>query len=1058
MDELNEAVCAYADAVRESPAEIGYLEALGIALLQRIDHLGDLGDMTNCVSMMEDIVHLTPDGDPERPSRLNNLGNCFRTRFEHLGDIADMNMSIVLQEDAVRLTPNGHADKPSRLNNLGSSFITRFTCLGDLDDLNKSVVLQEDAVHLTPDGDPDKPSRLNNLGSSFATRFKRLGDLNDLNKAVVLQEDAVCLTPDGDPAKPSRLNNLGMTCRTRFKRLGDLNDLNRALMLQEEAVHLIPEGDLDRLSVLNNLGNSLFIRFEHHGDLGDINRSVSLLENSVRLTPDGHLDKVPRLNNLANVLVARFEHLGDLNDINWSVSLQEDVVHRTPNGHPNKPSRLNNLGNSFALLFERFGNPDDLNKSVMFREDAVRLTPEGHPEKPSWFNNLGDTLLARFRHLGDLNDLNRSVSLQEDAVCLTLDGQLEKPSRLNNLGNFLATRFKHLGDLDDINRSVSLQENAVCLTPEGHPDRPAYLNNLGNSFFTRYECLQNQSDLQKSIGHYSSAARSTTGPTHIKFQAATSWAQCTEVEDPLELLEAYRIALNLLPELAWLGLSISDRHYHLLKAGKVVRDAAAASIASGDPQQAVEWLEQGRSVIWGQFLSLRSPVDILEQSHPKLANELCSLSAQLEGSGTRASHPDIIQSGAHQSLQFTAQHAHENAYKRERLLKKIRALEGFEQFLLPKTMSQLFPAAQQGPVIILNVGKDHCDPLILMPGQVDHKVMHIPLPNFKPEHVEALAKSFHNLVPSSGGNDRLSGQREGSMLPEDEFAHILSELWVQLVKPVLNGLSIMTPSKVNPQRIWWCPTGPLTFLPIHAAGLYGKNEPFGSKLSDFVISSYVPSLTALIECFRPQSNSKKEPKLLAIAQPSAVGQTYIPGTQKELDHIQRLAMGKLPILRLDEDMATVESVQQGMRDSSWVHFACHGVQNLSRPTESALLLAESSCLTLSSIIRLNLPHADFAFLSACQTATGDKSLQEESVHLAAGMLLAGYRGVIATMWTIGDNDAPQVARDIYEHLFRKSSPDPTQAAEALHLAIQKLCQRSTGKSFFHWVPFIHVGV
>jgi CHAT domain-containing protein len=116
-------------------------------------------------------------------------------------------------------------------------------------------------------------------------------------------------------------------------------------------------------------------------------------------------------------------------------------------------------------------------------------------------------------------------------------------------------------------------------------------------------------------------------------------------------------------------------------------------------------------------------------------------------------------------------------------------------------------------------------------------------------------------------------------------------------------------------------------------------------------------------------------------------------------------------------------------------------------------------LTLSRIIQLNLPHADFAFLSACQTATGDKKLREESVHLAAGMLVAGYRGVIATMWSIMDNDAPQVAEDVYRHLFKTSPPDSTRAAEALHLAVQNLREGSgRKKSFFHWVPFIHVGV
>ncbi|KAJ7906078.1 CHAT domain-containing protein [Mycena leptocephala] len=400
------------------------------------------------------------------------------------------------------------------------------------------------------------------------------------------------------------------------------------------------------------------------------------------------------------------------------------------------------------------------------------------------------------------------------------------------------------------------------------------------------------------------------------------WARCAEIDEHSSLLDAYGVVLSILPEFAWLGLSITDRHHRIVKAGSIVRDAAASAIAAGQLKKAVEWLEQGRSIIW-----------------------------------------------------------------------------------------------------------------------------------------ETLSKSFETLVPSSGRSDRLYGKQEGSLSSEMEFARILSELWMGLVKPILDALAITTPSREHLKHIWWCPTGPFTFLPIHAAGLYGKDSVFGSKLSDFVISSYTPSLTALIEGFRSQSKSEKEPQLLLVAQPSAFGQTYIPGTQEEIDCIQSHASGKLSVLRLEEDNATIENVQQSMRDSSWVHFACHGVQDASDPTKSALLLAGSQQLTLASIINLSLPHANLAFLSACQTATGDKKVQEESVHLAAGMLLAGYRGVIATMWTIMDNDAPQIASDVYEHLLKTSPPDPTQAAEALQLAVRKLCEESGWKkSFFHWVPYIHVGV
>ncbi|KAJ7896469.1 CHAT domain-containing protein [Mycena leptocephala] len=338
------------------------------------------------------------------------------------------------------------------------------------------------------------------------------------------------------------------------------------------------------------------------------------------------------------------------------------------------------------------------------------------------------------------------------------------------------------------------------------------------------------------------------------------------------------------------------------------------------------------------------------------------------------------------------------------------------------------------------------------------EVIHVPLHNCTIREAEAFAKSLASIVGTTGRNDMLNGSREGEMAPEDTFSHILSELWFKIAHPVLNALAITTPVSEDLGRIWWCPTGPLAFLPIHAAGLYSRDQAFGSKLSDFLISSYTPSLTALIQGYHPQSESQAGLQLLTVTQPSAEGQSYIPGTHEEIKAIEHHAKGKVPVLQLDRHMATIEEVQKGMKESRWVHFACHGVQSTS-PTESALLLVGSSRLTLSNIIQLSLPNADLAFLSACQTATGSHQLQDESVHLTAGMLLAGYRGVIGTMWSIMDHDAPQVAGDVYAHLLEASPPDPTRAAEALHLAIQKLREQPGGKkSFLHWVPFIHFGV
>jgi CHAT domain-containing protein len=155
--------------------------------------------------------------------------------------------------------------------------------------------------------------------------------------------------------------------------------------------------------------------------------------------------------------------------------------------------------------------------------------------------------------------------------------------------------------------------------------------------------------------------------------------------------------------------------------------------------------------------------------------------------------------------------------------------------------------------------------------------------------------------------------------------------------------------------------------------------------------------------------------------------------------------------------ALMDSVIQGMETHSWVHFACHGVQDTIEPIKSAFCLHDKR-LELSTIITKSFPHADFAFLSACQTATGHEKLSEEAVHLAAGLMLAGYGTVIATTWSIKDKDAPLIAGHIYTELFSDTVPDSSRSAVALHHAVKLLRQQVGDSEFLSWVPFIHVGV
>ena len=59
--------------------------------------------------------------------------------------------------------------------------------------------------------------------------------------------------------------------------------------------------------------------------------------------------------------------------------------------------------------------------------------------------------------------------------------------------------------------------------------------------------------------------------------------------------------------------------------------------------------------------------------------------------------------------------------------------------------------------------------------------------------------------------------------------------------------------------MWWCPTGPLTILPIHAAGHHADSvsgtTPTKQSVLDRVVSSYAPTLSALIRARQPRSTA-----------------------------------------------------------------------------------------------------------------------------------------------------------------------------------------------------------
>ncbi|KAG8814395.1 hypothetical protein FRC19_001779 [Serendipita sp. 401] len=952
-----------------------WLRNLGTSLISRFERLGGLDDIESAIKQHQEAVNLTPDGDPDRASQLSNLGTSLQTRFEMYENLCDIDNAITQLQAAVNLTPDDHPHKPLRLNNLASSLRGRFNHLGNLDDIDNAILRLQLAISLTPDGHPHKPNWLSSLGTSLQKRFGRIGNLVDIEDSISRLQDAVNLTPDDHPDKPARLSNLGNSFVSRFERLGNIDDINNAILRHQMVMNLIPDSHPQKPNQLSDLGGSLIMRFEHLGDLDDIDNAVAHLQVAVNLTPDGHPEKSNRLGSLGGSLLVRFEHLGNLDDIQDAILRLQEAVNLTPDGRIDKPSWLSNLGLSLRARFERLRNLDDINSSIIQLQAAVDLTPDGHPEKPKWLNNLGITVLSRFQRVGSLGDIQNAIAQLQVAVNLAPDGHSEKRRWLSHLGLSLIIRFEHLGNQDDLDNGISRLQAAVDLTPDGHPVKPGLLSNLATSLLTRFQRLNHPHDAEACISHLLTAAFSPVGSPSVRLGAAQKWIHAALTTTHTSLLAACECAISIIPLVAWLGLSIPDRHQHLVEIGGIVRDAAAIAIVLDEFDMALEWLEQGRSIVWNQILQLRTPVDELRAVEPDLANRLLHVSSLLYQGGQ-----DINPQAAHKrSPEEEARQYRALAKERDEIVEKVRSLPKFQDFLKPFRLGRLFEAAKEGAVIVVNVSIVQCDALALIDG-VDEAI-HIPLPDLTPKRVNQLQIEFNALLKSSGVRQRAVRDEEVEVGGDEGCKKILAELWDHLVKPVLDSLAFSSDPDTLP-RMWWCVTGPLAFLPIHAAGVY-DTEYSTEKIQNYAISSYTPTISSLLE----QSGAPihKPFRHLSAIEPSS-GLSYIPNTEKELEYIRHRLQNRDYVVLYKAD-ATKERVMKEMWDCNWLHLACHGTQNATNPIKSALLLHDGK-LTLEEIIRLDLPHAEFAFLSACQTMTGDESLSDEAVHIAGGMLCA----------------------------------------------------------------------
>ncbi|KAH9010138.1 CHAT domain-containing protein [Lactarius hengduanensis] len=513
-----------------------------------------------------------------------------------------------------------------------------------------------------------------------------------------------------------------------------------------------------------------------------------------------------------------------------------------------------------------------------------------------------------------------------------------------------------------------------------------------------------------------------SGEVFRRFKISHSWAHHARLYAHSSISTAYKTTMSLMQETLIFTPTLHTQHFRLVNMPResegLPSDYASYQIETDLHKSAVETLERGRALLWSEMRGLRTSTDQLHAADPALADKFAAINRKLDETetGDREGMDSIG------SLVTTQRKLLD---ERNFLISHIQSLPGLKSFLRQPSFDALNSAAARGPVIIY-----------LLPSS-------------------STPSDFY--ARANGLKDQLLRVRKEKGLESEDYGHnlasVLADLYELVGKPVIERLrQLEIPEK---SRVWWCPTSAFCSLPLHAMGPISSDDSDGLYFMDLYISSYTPTLSALIESRKSRSQpiTPDKPSLLLVAQPET-----LHGAWGEIDVVQAVGSS---VTTLVSATATPETVVGGLKDHRFAHFVCHGLLEIGKPFDASFEL-HGDKLTLLEIVRSQLPAAEFAFLSACHTAElTEDSIADEGLHLAAAMQFCGFRSVVGTMWAMADTDGADLSRHFYKYIFSESTgrrgvPYYERSARALQFAVKKL-RKKRGITLERWANFVHYG-
>jgi tetratricopeptide (TPR) repeat protein len=1009
------------------------LQQLGRACLDRFLLGGDVADLDAAITACELAVAAA---ETLSVGLLASLAEALHSRFVVTGDVSDLTEAKGFARRAVDASPPG--ERNAQLV-LAAIQFSEFQATGDMAELDGAVLLARETAQDMPSDDPAYPLVLTRIAELLIARFGVSGAPGDIDEAVDLIATAVRLSPAAHPQLGAMLNNLANSLLVVYRLRGDPEDLRLSIDLFRRSAAASPSPQ--RPIVLAALAAALRTSFELTGDRVTLDGAVAVARAAATEIPADHVSQPLIFQALGNALQARFAVTGALEDLNEAINVLEQASATMRPALPGRPGALANLAGMLLALFSRTSEQSSLYQAMTAAREAADHCPVRSPYRTACLTVLADTLYAHYQATDDSSSLEEANAMVREAIAALPDGSPARAALFTRLADMQLMACQRYGVASYLDQGEAAAREAVATAPAGTPAHARALSSLASLARERYSRELSPASADAAIELWATAAHTVSASVSVRVDAAIAWAELAVSLGRWPIaLSGYQVAVELLPLTAWRGSAVTERAALLGRYARLGQDAAACALRADRPERALEMLEQCRGLFWEHALDTRTDLARLREADPGLAERLYAVRDRLDAGERSLLTPEA---NALRLSDLAVDERYALAGEWDELLYSVRTIPGFESFLRPLSFGTLLSAAYEGPVIVINVSRIGCDALIL--GSRGLSV--IPLQT-EFSAVEAAAAAYSQI------GRELYDQTDFARVSA-QTTQMLAWLWEKVVQPVLDALDLPPAGEGEPlSRVWWCPTGAFTALPLHAAGHSSPERRGGDSAMDCVCSSYTPTLRALIEARAVQDRQQDVgDDLLIIENPSHPQAPYLRFGRDEVAAIQQL-LGRAAGRVLEGAAATKSSVIASLGQASALHFIGHAIQRPD-PAAGGLLLSDG-ILTLAEISALRFRGGTFAYLSACDTALTDTQLPDV-VTLAAAFHVCGFRNVIAVLTVIDDRRAADVGVGVYRRLFLPHGYLRAEnLAQALHGALRDI--RDRNPSAFPWyAAFIHIG-